>query len=255
MSFMDISESSNKNSDIAPRPWMRDHIIRWCAMDHSVPILANFEALTEMLAAKDLEGLLQIDRKTIYVCTVRTHTVRTDRIECPLLQTPGPALAGRTQLPAPTGERLRLSASGTLAQVLRSSSHARDVVQPLLLCGSWVGTKPELRSHVRQYATGQSTRARKLQRRFLRVQGLQVQRNAEPAVPRRSIQPLQPSAIWNSGQYRRRCRILRTDHELRPGAGTSTYAQADVLEWAVDSQAGITKDKLHECATKYWTAS
>ena len=29
-------------------------------------MLANFEALPEMLNAKDLEGLLQIDRKTIY---------------------------------------------------------------------------------------------------------------------------------------------------------------------------------------------
>ena len=29
-------------------------------------MLANFEALPEMLTAKDLEGLLQIDRKTIY---------------------------------------------------------------------------------------------------------------------------------------------------------------------------------------------
>ena len=35
-------------------------------MDHSVPILANFDALPDMLTAKDLEGLLQIDRKTIY---------------------------------------------------------------------------------------------------------------------------------------------------------------------------------------------
>jgi len=29
-------------------------------------MLANFEALPEMLTAKDLEALLQIDRKTIY---------------------------------------------------------------------------------------------------------------------------------------------------------------------------------------------
>ncbi len=35
-------------------------------MDHSAPILANFEALPDMLTAKDLEALLQIDRKTIY---------------------------------------------------------------------------------------------------------------------------------------------------------------------------------------------
>jgi len=35
-------------------------------MDHSPPMLANFEVLPEMLTAKDLEGLLQIDRKTIY---------------------------------------------------------------------------------------------------------------------------------------------------------------------------------------------
>ncbi len=33
---------------------------------HSVPILANFEALPEMLTARDLEGILQIDRKTVY---------------------------------------------------------------------------------------------------------------------------------------------------------------------------------------------
>ena len=35
-------------------------------MDHSAPMLANFEALPEMLTAKDLEALLQIDRNTIY---------------------------------------------------------------------------------------------------------------------------------------------------------------------------------------------
>jgi excisionase family DNA binding protein len=35
-------------------------------MGHSAPILAGFEALPELLTAKDLEGLLQIDRKTIY---------------------------------------------------------------------------------------------------------------------------------------------------------------------------------------------
>ena len=33
---------------------------------HNSPILANFEALPEMLTAKDLEALLQIDRKTIF---------------------------------------------------------------------------------------------------------------------------------------------------------------------------------------------
>ena len=40
-------------------------------MDHSAPMLANFEALPEMLTAKDLEGLLQIDRKTIYAYVQR----------------------------------------------------------------------------------------------------------------------------------------------------------------------------------------
>ena len=35
-------------------------------MNLNAPMLANFEALPEMLTAKDLEGLLQIDRKTIY---------------------------------------------------------------------------------------------------------------------------------------------------------------------------------------------
>ena len=35
-------------------------------MGHSAPMLANFEALPELLTAKDLEALLQIDRKTIY---------------------------------------------------------------------------------------------------------------------------------------------------------------------------------------------
>ena len=40
-------------------------------MDHSAPILANFEALPEMLTAKDVEALLQIDRKTIYTYAER----------------------------------------------------------------------------------------------------------------------------------------------------------------------------------------
>ncbi len=35
-------------------------------MDHSAPILANFEALPDILTAKDLEKFLQIDVKTIY---------------------------------------------------------------------------------------------------------------------------------------------------------------------------------------------
>jgi hypothetical protein len=35
-------------------------------MDHSAPIVADFDALPEMLTAKDIEALLQIDRKTIY---------------------------------------------------------------------------------------------------------------------------------------------------------------------------------------------
>ena len=40
-------------------------------MDDSVPILANFEVLPDMLTAKDLEALLQIDRKTIYAYVQR----------------------------------------------------------------------------------------------------------------------------------------------------------------------------------------
>lgn len=32
----------------------------------SAPLLVSFEALPDMLTAKDLEALLQIDRKTIY---------------------------------------------------------------------------------------------------------------------------------------------------------------------------------------------
>ena len=40
-------------------------------MDHSPPMLANLEVLPEMLTAKDLEGLLQIDRKTIYAYVQR----------------------------------------------------------------------------------------------------------------------------------------------------------------------------------------
>jgi len=34
-------------------------------MDPSAPILASFEALPDMLTAKELEVVLQIDRKTI----------------------------------------------------------------------------------------------------------------------------------------------------------------------------------------------
>lgn len=40
-------------------------------MDDSGPILANFEVLPDMLTAKDLEALLQIDRKTIYAYVQR----------------------------------------------------------------------------------------------------------------------------------------------------------------------------------------
>jgi predicted DNA-binding transcriptional regulator AlpA len=35
-------------------------------MGHSAPMLADFEGLPEMLTARDLEALLQIDHKTIY---------------------------------------------------------------------------------------------------------------------------------------------------------------------------------------------
>ena len=35
-------------------------------MDHSAPILANFEALPDILTPRDLEKFLQIDVKTIY---------------------------------------------------------------------------------------------------------------------------------------------------------------------------------------------
>ena len=40
-------------------------------MDHSAPMLASFEALPDMLTAKDLEAVLQIDRKTIYAYVQR----------------------------------------------------------------------------------------------------------------------------------------------------------------------------------------
>ncbi len=75
------------------------------AMDHSAPILANFEALPDMLTAENLEALLQIDRKTIYAY-VQKGLIPHSRIEieCPLLETPGPGVARRAQLPAPTGE-------------------------------------------------------------------------------------------------------------------------------------------------------
>jgi predicted DNA-binding transcriptional regulator AlpA len=36
------------------------------AMDHSAPILANYEALPDILTPRDLEKFLQIDVKTIY---------------------------------------------------------------------------------------------------------------------------------------------------------------------------------------------
>ena len=40
-------------------------------MDHSAPMLASFEVLPDMLTAKDLEAVLQIDRKTIYAYAQR----------------------------------------------------------------------------------------------------------------------------------------------------------------------------------------
>ncbi len=38
----------------------------WFAMGHSTPMLANAEALPEILKAKELEAFLRIDVKTIY---------------------------------------------------------------------------------------------------------------------------------------------------------------------------------------------
>jgi hypothetical protein len=58
-------------------------------------MLASFEVLPDMLTAKDLEAVLQIDRKTIYAYVQRGRI--------PYLQAPGDALAGRAQLPAPIG--------------------------------------------------------------------------------------------------------------------------------------------------------
>jgi len=40
-------------------------------MGYSAPMLATFEALPDMLTARDLEALLQIDRKTIYAYVQR----------------------------------------------------------------------------------------------------------------------------------------------------------------------------------------
>ena len=40
-------------------------------MGHSAPILASFEALPDMLTARDLEAVMQIDRKTIYAYVQR----------------------------------------------------------------------------------------------------------------------------------------------------------------------------------------
>src|SRR5690349_18834498 len=40
-------------------------------MDHSEPILASLEALPDMLTARDLEAVMQIDRKTIYAYVQR----------------------------------------------------------------------------------------------------------------------------------------------------------------------------------------
>lgn len=49
-------------------------------MGHSEPVLAGFEALPEMLTARDLEAVMQIDRKTIYAY-VRRGLIPYVRIE------------------------------------------------------------------------------------------------------------------------------------------------------------------------------
>ena len=56
-------------------------------MNHSAPMLASFGVLPDMLTAKDLEAVLQIDRQTIdaYVQRGRIPYVR---IERSLLQPP-----------------------------------------------------------------------------------------------------------------------------------------------------------------------
>ena len=58
-------------------------------MDHSAPMLANFEALPEILTAGELEKFLRIDVKTIYRY-VQQGRIPYLRIEsrCPLLETP-----------------------------------------------------------------------------------------------------------------------------------------------------------------------
>jgi hypothetical protein len=75
------------------------------AVGHSAPILANAEALLEILTARELEAFLRIDVKTIY-SYVQRGLIPHMRIESNVRfsETLGPTVAPGAHLRAPTSE-------------------------------------------------------------------------------------------------------------------------------------------------------
>jgi hypothetical protein len=64
------------------------------------------EALPEILTAKERRGVPKNRREDdLQLRAAWTHPAYADRVKCPLLETPGPAVAQRAQFRAPTGER------------------------------------------------------------------------------------------------------------------------------------------------------
>jgi hypothetical protein len=76
------------------------------ALGHSAPASGSAEALPEILTAKERRGVPKNRREDdLQLRAAWTHPAYADRVKCPLLETPGPAVAQRAQFRAPTGER------------------------------------------------------------------------------------------------------------------------------------------------------
>jgi len=101
----------------------------------------NAEGLPDMLTAKDLEAVLQIDRKTIYAY-VQRGPIPYVRIESNVRfsQAPGHALAGGAQLPAPPGSRKGCQAPMTNFEGTRAPGVGIGAF-PFLLTSTPAGTR------------------------------------------------------------------------------------------------------------------
>jgi len=75
------------------------------ATGHSAPMLLNADRLPEILTARELEGFIRIDVKTIYAYVKGGDPLYADGVESPLLQAGDSCLARGAALPAIAGGR------------------------------------------------------------------------------------------------------------------------------------------------------